>query len=498
MAYNDKVVDVTVVLGTQPIDTVGFETPLFIAIHNVFPERVRTYTDLDELAADGFAVGSPVYTFATKAFAGTFRPQALMIGRQAWESTVINFTGQTNVDPNNPVSFNVAAGAYTKSIVIPVTAASTPDSIATALASAINSDTTLNVIVGAVATAGVVTITPKGDGSLLATNNDEVVTTESDQGIMATSSDVIGEPFSIGIDYGNCTLTNTSTETVSGILPEIETANNNWYFLSTEQHIASAILGAAAYASANYKLHVYSTADQLSLVVDGNSIANQLKALQYDTSIGMYDPLADSAFSEGGIIGAMASNDPSYGDSIHLKTMPGVVAPTLSSSDRPTIWGQNLNFYRMINGVGAFWEGKCASGQYVDVVRFGHWLKFRSEESIFAYMSRRSNLGLSMKMSDDDMPNLKAVLMNSPLNVGITNGSILTGYDSVNKVFYDPVVTIPLRASIPSNDLASRTLNNVKVELVYNSSLHFVKIRISVLLDKTGSTSSSGQVTAGV
>lgn len=498
MAYNDKVVDVTVVLGTQPIDTVGFETPLFIAIHNVFPERVRTYTDLDELVADGFAVGSPAYTFANKAFAGLFRPQAIMIGRQAWESTVINFTGQSNIDPNNPVSFNVAAGAYTKSIIIPVTAASTPTSIATALAAAINADTTLNAIVGAVAAEGVVTITPKGDGSLLATNNNDVVTTNSDEGIMATASDVIGEPFSIGLDYGNCTLTNTSTETVSSVLPQIETANSNWYFLSTEQHIASAILAAASYASANYKLHVYSTADPLSKVVDGNSIANQLKALQYDTSIGMYDPLADSAFSEGGIVGAMASNDPSYGDSLHLKTMEGVVAPTLSASERPAIWGQNLNFYRMINGVGSFWEGKCASGQYVDVVRFGHWLKFRSEESIFGYMSRRSNLGLSMKMSDDDMPNLKAVLMNSPINTGITNGSILTGYDSVNKVFYDPVITIPLRASIPSNDLASRTLNNVKVELVYNSSLHFVKIRISVLLDKTGSTSSSGQVTAGV
>lgn len=498
MAYNDKVVDVTVVLGTQPIDTVGFETPLFIAIHNVFPERVRTYTDLDELSADGFAVGSPAYTFASKAFAGKFRPQAIMIGRQAWESSVIDFTGQTNVDPNNQVSFNISAGAYNKSIVIPVTSTSTPTSIATALAAAVNADTILNAIVGAVAAAGVVTITPKGDGSLLATNNNEVVTNDADQGLMATASDVIGEPFSIGIDSGNCTLTNTSTETVSSVLPQIETVNNNWYLLSTEQHVSSAILGAATYAAANYKLHVYSTSDPLSKVVDADSIANQLKALQYDNSIGMYDPLADSAFPEGGIIGAMASNDPSYGDSIHLKTMSGVVAPTLSSSDRPAIWGQNLNFYRMNNGVGAFWEGKVASGQYVDVVRFGHWLKFRSEESIFAYMSRRSNLGLSMKMSDDDMPNLKAVLMNSPLNVGITNGSILTGYDSVNKVFYDPVITIPLRASIPSNDLAARTLNNVKVELVYNSSLHFVKIRISVLLDKTGSPSSSGQVTAGV
>ncbi|AKJ73318.1 tail tip assembly protein [Salmonella phage 41] len=36
ITYNDKPVDVTVTLGTQPIDTKGFETPLLLAIHNVF------------------------------------------------------------------------------------------------------------------------------------------------------------------------------------------------------------------------------------------------------------------------------------------------------------------------------------------------------------------------------------------------------------------------------------------------------------------------------
>ena len=179
--------------------------------------------------------------------------------------------------------------------------------------------------------------------------------------------------------------------------------------------------------------------------------------------------------------------------------MDGVVAPTLSATERMTIWGKNLNFYRMINGVGSFYEGKCASGNYVDVVRFGHWLKFRTEESVFGYMSRRSNMGLSVKMSDDDLPNLKSVIMNNPINVGISNGAILTGYDEVNKVFFDPVITIPLRGSIPTNDLAARTLNNVKVELVYNTPLHFVKIRMTVMLDKTGSNSGNAQtVTAGV
>lgn len=470
MAYNDKVVDVTVALGTQPIDTVGFETPLFLAIHNVFPERYRFYTGADQLVDDGFAAGSPAHAYAVKVFAGKFPPQLLMIGRQAFTNTILDFTGQTNTDPDSPVAFNVVSGAYSTSVIIAVTGASTPTSIATSLAAAMNGDATLTTVLTASSNAGVVTITPKDGGS-----------------------------FSIAKDSGNVVVSNSTSETVSSVLPQIHTQTDNWYFLSTEQHTNSAILAAAAFAAANYKLHVYSTADELVKTEGSNSIANQLKALQYDTSIGIYDPLADSAFSEAGIVGAMASNDPSYGDSIHLKTMEGVIAPTLSPTNRLTIWNQNLNSYRMINGVGSFYEGKVASGNYVDIVRFGHWLKFRTEESVFGYMSRRSNQGLSVKMSDEDLPSLKSVILNNPINVGISNGSILTGYDTENKVFYDPVVTIPLRANIPTNDLAARVLNNVKVELVYNTALHFVKIRMTVLLDKTGAKSGNGQnFTAGV
>ena len=85
--------------------------------------------------------------------------------------------------------------------------------------------------------------------------------------------------------------------------------------------------------------------------------------------------------------------------------------------------------------------------------------------------------------------------MNSPINTGIENGAILTGFDSENEKFYDPVITIPKRGSIPTNELAARELNGVKVELVYNNALHFVKIRINVLLD---GTSAGASTTAGV
>ena len=96
MSYNDNVVDVSVTLGTQPIDTVGFETPLFVGIHNVFKERARVYADLEQLVDDGFAPGSAVHKFAAKAFSGLFPPSYIIVGRQSMKNVEIDFTGKTN------------------------------------------------------------------------------------------------------------------------------------------------------------------------------------------------------------------------------------------------------------------------------------------------------------------------------------------------------------------------------------------------------------------
>jgi len=69
MAFRANVVETIVSLGTAPIEQVGFETPLFVSPTNLFTERVRSYSSLDSIVQDGFAVGSPFYQFANNCFA---------------------------------------------------------------------------------------------------------------------------------------------------------------------------------------------------------------------------------------------------------------------------------------------------------------------------------------------------------------------------------------------------------------------------------------------
>lgn len=458
--YQDKVVDVEVSLGTQPIDTVGFETPMFLAIHNNFPERVRFYISTAGLVADGFAVGSPAYQFASNAFAGNFAPSRVAIGRMSSTSTKVDFTGTTNTEQ---VVVNITMNGMVKAIKINVLPGHTPGQIATALADAIDADADLTGKVTATATSTSVELTS-------------------------------AEIFSVGKGAGNYKIVNDSGETVATALPFVIAENHNWYFLSTEARSDADIVAAAEFAKANYKFHVYNSTDVDAYAPENStaSVFDTLKALNYD-SLGTSDEGADVSFTEGSVIGAMAANDPSYGDSLHLKSMPGMTPFVGSDTQRSNAWSRNANIYRAMYGTNSYIEGRTSSGQYADVIRFSHWVKFRMEESVFAYMKRRSDMGLSMKMSDEDMPVLKSILMNNPINIGIRNGAILTGYDAENQVSYDPTISIPKRAQIPTNDLAARILRDVKVELVYNNALHYVKIRASVVLDRPAGQGTNAQ-----
>lgn len=461
MSYRDKIVDVVVSLSGAPIDQLGFEVPLFVTPTNVFTNRVQSFVDLDSLVSAGFAVGSPAHRYAENVFAGKFRPDNVKIGRLAYTGTTItmsqaSYAGILTVNITVKNNTNIFVKAISTASLA---AASTPAQAATALALAIESDVDIGSLVTAAALTNVVTVSP-------------------------TATEIVSIGYAMESQY---LISNTSSETVAVGLPLINAEDSNWYFLSTESHTDADIKAAAAYAaSADPKrMHVYSVSD---VDVKNNALTtdifSELKALAYDTSIGFYHPAADEDWSEGGIVGACAAIDPSYGDSLHLKTMPSITVYNSSATEREAIWNKNGNFYRVVKGQNVIWEGKVASGQYFDTIRFSHWFAAKLDESTFSYMYNRSNAGNSMKMSDQDLPVLRSVWLNDPINPAIRNGGILDGYSSDGSVDYSPIVVIPSRSQIPSADLAARFLDNCRVEVVYNNSLHFIKIRAFVELDR--------------
>lgn len=97
--FIDRVVDVAVSRTTRTISRPGFGTLLICAYHALNADRVRSYTDLDGMVADGFTPYDPAYQMAAAAFAQSPSVTKVKVGRRA-----LAFTQVVNVELPAPVS----------------------------------------------------------------------------------------------------------------------------------------------------------------------------------------------------------------------------------------------------------------------------------------------------------------------------------------------------------------------------------------------------------
>ena len=450
-------VEVTVSLATQATEVESFGIPLFIVPHNVYSNtRIQSYSSLDALTDAGFAVGSAPYQYATLAFGGKFPPNRIKIGRAPLTAYVVDFVGYTQTGDQ---IITLANGTTTKSFTQAYNAAATPTSIAAAFATAINADATFGALVTASATTGVLTIKPT----------------------------VATKPISVGVQAGYCSLKATSTETPTDTYEACKNEDSSFFWIGCQDHDKAKQQTLATAVSADKKIFTYSTEDSACLSkADTSNIGYLLKSASLDWACGMYHEHADLYFPEGAIVGAAAGTDfDNYGpDSLHLKAFSGLPTSNLTTTQREAIEFHNLNYCITYRSNSCFFNGFMASGQFCDTMKFAAWLDARITESVFGLMYRNSNAGRSLTFSNNDLPKIKNAIMNSPINVGIRLGSVLTGSDPSTGEDFDPIISVPTRGEVPVNDLANRILNNVAVEVIYNCPVHYVKIKATVLLSR--------------
>ncbi|UNY40331.1 tail sheath protein [Pseudaeromonas phage vB_PpeM_ KLEP7] len=452
-----EVVEVTVdVSGAQPLDTETFELPLFIAAHNLNTTRVpQSYSTLAQVTAAGFAVGSPVYNFCKNCFNGLFRPSLVKIGRQAVSSYDVDFNGYTQVGTD--VTVSLVVNDVVKSFTATATE-TTATAIAAKIVALIEADVTFGPLVVATALAGVMTIAP-------------------------TAS----EKISVGVQSGKAKISADSTETPTDAFNAIYLVDQDYFYVASDDHLKASQKTLATAVSAYNKPFIYSTLE--ATVKDKANTTNvfaEMKAMQNDWALGFYHELADLEFPEGSVIGATASIsfDSNGPDSLHQKTLKGLTVSTLTTTEREAIEFHNGNYAIMYRGAGSMFNGFMASGQFFDTMKFSAWLESRIKESVYGLQKRASDAGKSMTFSNNDLPRIKAAIQSSPINTGIRYGSILEGYDPETNENFDPIITVPTRGQVTTDNLANRILDGVTVEVVYNCPLHYVKIKAYVVLTR--------------
>jgi len=87
MAIED-VVTLTITRESRPVERAGFGTLLFLAMHRAWDDRIKYYTQPDDLLDDGFSETDPCYLAAVAYFSQEPKPQTLGIGRLATDDGV--------------------------------------------------------------------------------------------------------------------------------------------------------------------------------------------------------------------------------------------------------------------------------------------------------------------------------------------------------------------------------------------------------------------------
>lgn len=435
MANISDIVDVSISIADRTPARATLNVPLIASFHSAFPEVVKEYASLTEVAED-FETYEAVYQCAAKLFAQNPTVNRIKVGRLSGSQTSRNveLIPIARDSTTYTIKVNGVEASFTSD------ASATVAEICAGLVPEIN-----DVAVGGITAA------------------DE--TTKID-----ISGDVAGVDFFVEVDDVSLwsSIQDVSTSRAGDLttaLEAIEASDSEWYGLITTRANAAEALLCAAFCEARRKVF-FSTALNFgsiasaedNLTDNGTNGLADLKALTYHRTASVFHK-QDAHFAGAALAAVCLARDPgSY--TAMFKTMPGVEAMSLTSTETAVIEGNNGNHYQDVAGVAIIQKGVAASGRFIDLTIFVDWLHARIQEEIFALMTFMDKV----PFTDEGIALVEGVVR-KVLQAGVDVGGLVSFETSV-----------PRAANVSAVDKASRYLNSVRFSAVFQGAIHKVRI----------------------
>lgn len=428
MAELDDIVRVEITAETQQVARAGFGVLMVASNHDLFADRVRVYTGLESVVADGFTSSTPEYKIASRAFAQNPRPARIKIGKRARPSTMAyTLTPTARDNTTYVVKVDGAEYAFTSGAV------ATATDIVTGLKNAL---------------AGVTSVVSSGTTTLVLT------------------AAVVGGWFDVEPDLSLFAIKATHADPgIEDDLGEILLADSDWYALVLTTKSAVEIAAAASWTEANGRLFCAATSDTDVIGAGAGDIASTLKASKFERSWVIYHP-TPGALADAALFGRCLPSDPG---SITWKfqSLAGVPTVALTPSQSANATGKNAMLYVSRAGVGVTMEGVAASGEFIDNRRFLDWVAARIQENVFGLLAR------SKKVPYTDEGVLGIVSMVEEV---IKQGVVVGGFAPTP----EPTVTAAPVAGQPVNDRLAREYRGVSFAATLAGAIHSVNVRGTV------------------
>lgn len=243
-------------------------------------------------------------------------------------------------------------------------------------------------------------------------------------------------------------------EPVSGELTTLvellnSVAHKDFYFLVCTRNEVEVIKLLSSWIDSQEKMY-FSTIKDLTIP----------STLESEQTVTMYHEGEDAHVSEG--LASYLATAPVGGVTAKFKTINGVLESNITQAELNQLHEDNGFSYVRKGGVLQTSEGMTTSGEYIDVVMGGHWIKFRMEEELMLLTVQNpkipySNEGIAMLVSACDTVLKRAVAQGIILEeqgVGVYN------------------IEYMLREDTPKNDIANRKYNGIKWTATLAGAIH--------------------------
>lgn len=427
------IVQLTISTAGPSITRAGFGTPMILAYHEEFPERIRYYSDADELAED-FTSTHPVYRAGNAMFSQSPRSTRIAVGRRENAPTQsVTITPTVQAGATYVVTIDGTAFDYTED------GDDDEEDIVDALLAKING-----------ASLG---ITASRDG-------------DSSASKLKLVADAAGDWFAIKVGALLSIATDNADPGVADDLTAIQEENDDWFAVYPISRSAAEIAAIAGWVESRRKMLVVDSNDSDLKTSVTTDIGSTLKtAARFNSSVWFHaDP---GEFIGAALLAAVLPLDPGS-ETWAYKTLRGVSADALTSTERTNLLGKNVGIYVSIAGRNVTREGKVASGEWIDKVRGIHWLDARISEDLFELISNRP--------TKVPYTNAGAEGVRATIQARLENG-IETGFLAAEPA---PTTEVPDVATIPESVKRQRKLPNVKFFATVAGAIHTIEIQGSI------------------
>lgn len=155
-----------------------------------------------------------------------------------------------------------------------------------------------------------------------------------------------------------------------------------------------------------------------------------------------------------------------------FKTLASVYPSELTTTEMKALEGNNMNFFVTVGNKNITMNGKTRGGEWADIIRFRDWLKNDMQVSVVNLFVSRPKVPYT-----DSGIALVQNQMIASLKRGQNAGGVAEDeFDEDGNTIPGFVTSVPLAASIPTSEKASRKLRKCKFKARLAGAIHFAEI----------------------